>query len=149
MTVLDFKVTPANVPDCKLFIPLISNLISQGFSDLIKKGFGDNAYDTKANRDFCSEKEVEASFHTKEETGKAPKNKRSARKKSRTRSKIETVFGISHENMGFGSVQVRGLWRVSIDTSLIFIGWNFGILYSYYIDRFEDRISLKQLLYKN
>lgn len=149
MTVLGFEVTPANVHDSKLFIPLISNLISRGLSMLIQENFGDNAYDTKSNREFCEENELKASFHTKEETGKAPKKKRSARKKSRVRSKIETVFGISHENMGFGTVRVRGLGRVSIDTSLIFIGWNFGILYSFYIDRMVDRISLKRLLYKN
>jgi len=149
MTALDFEVTPANVHDSKLFIPLTSNLISRGFLSLVKESFGDNAYNTKVNREFCEEKRIKASFHTKEETGKTPKKKRSARKKSRKRSKIETVFGISHENMGFGSVRVRGLRRVVIDTALIFIGWNFGILYSFYIDRLVDRISLKRLLYKN
>ncbi|MHA1282320.1 MAG: hypothetical protein ACTSQP_07395 [Promethearchaeota archaeon] len=80
---------------------------------------------------------------------KIRRKKRSAKKKLRTRSKIETIFGISNHNMGFGSVRVRTLLNVIIDTSLIFIAWNLGILYSYYINRFEDRISLKQLLYKN
>jgi hypothetical protein len=149
MTVLEFEVTPANIHDSKLFIPLAENVISRGLSTLVKENFGDNAYNTKTNRKFCDEKQIKSSFHTKKETGKNPKNKRSARKKSKRRSKIEAVFGISNLNMGFGSVRVRGLWRVSIDTSLIFIGWNFGILYSYYIDRFRDRISIKQLLYKN
>ena len=149
MTALDFEVTPANVHDSKLFAPLTLSLISRGLSNLVKESFGDNAYDTKGNREFCQEKRIKASFHTKEETGKTPKKKRSARKKSKKRSKIETMFGISHENMGFGSVRVRGLRRVVIDTALIFIGWNFGILYSFYIDRLVDRISLKRLLYKN
>ncbi|MHA1251696.1 MAG: hypothetical protein ACTSRP_17025 [Candidatus Helarchaeota archaeon] len=64
-------------------------------------------------------------------------------------SKIETLFGISHENMGVGSVRVRTLPRIKIDTSLIFIAWNFGILYAFCIDQFEDRFSLKKFLYKN
>jgi len=93
--------------------------------------------------------DIKASFHGKDETGKNPKKKRSARKKSRIRSKIETIFGICNHNMGFGSVRVRTLPNVLIDTSIIFIAWNLGILYSYYINRFDDRISLKQLLYKN
>jgi hypothetical protein len=43
---------------------------------------------------------------------------------------IRIVFGISKLNLGFGSVRVRGIQRVSIDTDLIYIGWNLGILYS-------------------
>ena len=149
MNVLDFKITPANVNDSKIFIPLISGLLARGFEDLLKNCYGDNAYDTRANHDFCVANDIKASFHSKDETGKNPKKKRSARKKSRIRSKIETIFGISNHNMGFGSVRVRTLPNVIIDTSLIFIAWNLGILYTYYINRFEDRISLKQLLYKN
>lgn len=147
MTVLEFMVSPANVHDSKAFIPLISSALSRTISHVIREVFGDNAYDSQKNRDFCEEHHLKASFHTKEETGKMPKRKRSAKLKSKTRSKIEAVFGISHENMGFGRVRVRGLQRVAMDTSLIFIGWNFGILYSYYKEQFEDRISLKRLLY--
>jgi IS5 family transposase len=149
MTVLGFSVTPANVADCKLFSPLISSALSSNISDLVKEAYGDNAYDTSSNREFCKEKKIKVSLHSKEETGKTPKNSHSAQKKSRKRSKIETLFGIAHENLGFGAVQVRGLWRVLIDTSVIFIGWNLGILYSFYMDRLQDRISLKRLLYKN
>lgn len=149
MTILDYKITPANVHDGKFFIFLVSNLLSSKLANLLKKFFGDNAYNTIENRRFCRENHLEPLFHGKDETGKHPQKKRSARKKSRKRSKIEPVFGISKLNLGFGSVRVRGTSRVSIDTDLIFIGWNLGILYSYYIDQFEDRISLKSLLYKN
>ena len=149
MTVLDFIVTSANIHDGKLFIPLISSIFSSNLSELIRESYGDNLYDTNINRNFCKEKNLKNLFHTKEETGKNPKKRRSARKKSKKRSKIETIFGISQENLGFGSVRVRGICRVKIDTSLIFTGWNFGILYSYYIDQFEDRISIKRLFYKN
>ena len=149
MTILEYKITPANVHDGKFFIPLVSNLLSSKLVKFIKKYLGDNAYNTKENRDFCHENHLEPLFHSKDETGKYPKKKRSARKKSRKRSKIEPVFGISKLNLEFGSVRVRGIQRVSIYTDLIFIGWNLGILYSYYIDQFKDRISLKRLLYKN
>jgi len=149
MTILTYKITPANIHDGSFFVPLVSTLLSSNLATLITKYFGDNAYDIKKNRDFCHENHLKALFHRKEETGKHPKKKRSARKKSRKRSKIEPVFGISKLNLGFGAVRVRGIQRVSIDTDLIFIGWNFGILYAYYIDQFEDRISLKRLLYKN
>lgn len=149
MTILDYKITPANVHDGKFLIPLVSNVLSSKLANILKKLFGDNAYDTKINRDFCHDNHLEPLFHGKEESGKHPKKKHSARKKSKKRSKIEPVFGISKLNLGFGSVRVRGIQRVSIDTDFIFIGWNLGILYSYYIDQFEDRISLKRLLYKN
>lgn len=149
MTILDYKITPANVHDGKFFIPLVSNLLSSKLTNLLKKFFGDKAYNSKKNRDFCHKNHLEPLFHGKYETGKHPKKKRSAKRKSKKRSKIEPVFGISKLNLGFGSVRVRGTPRVSIDTDLIFIGWNLGILYSYYIDQFEDRISLKRLLYKN
>ena len=149
MTVLDFSVTPANIHDSKLFFPLISNVLSSSLSDLVKEAYGDNAYDTSTNREFCIDKDIKVSLHSKDETGKTPKKSRYAKKKSRKRSKIETLFGIAHENLGFGAVRVRGLWRVLIDTSIIFTGWNLGILYSFYMDRLQDRISLKRLLYKN
>jgi len=111
--------------------------------------YGDNAYDSEKNRRLSEEKKVAPLFHTKEETGKTPKKKRSAKAKSKKRSRIEALFGISRENMGFGKVLVRGLERVAIDVSLTFIMWNFGSLYAFLIHRFEDRISLRKLLYKN
>jgi len=149
MTVLDFTVTPANVHDSIVFMPLVSKVLSSKVGCLVKKIFADNAYATKKHHAFCHEHHIAPLFHGKAETGKHPKKKVSAKKKSKKRSKIEPVFGISKLNLGFGTVRVRGRERVLIDTSLIFIGWNFGILYSYYIDQFEDRISLKRLLYTN
>lgn len=149
MTVLDFSVTPANIHDSKMFSPLLSSLLSSSLSDLVKEAYGDNAYDTNRNREFCNREGVKVSLHSKEETGKHPNNPRSAKKKSKKRSKIETLYGIAHENLGFGAVRVRGRWRVVIDTSIVFTGWNLGILYSFYTNRLEDRISLKRLLYKN
>lgn len=148
-TVLDFIVTPANIHDSKLFIPLFSSMLSSGIFNSTKEVYGDNAYDSEQNRNFLIEKGIKVLFHTKEETGKEPKKKRSARKKSKIRSRIEVIFGISNENLGFGTVKVRGLFKVMIDTSLVFSAWNFGILMSYYINQFADRISLKKLLYKN
>ena len=149
MTVLDYIITPANVHDSRVFIPLVSKVLSSKVGNLLKRFFADNAYDTKKHRDFCHENHIAPLFHGKDESGKHPKKKGSAKKKSKKRSKIEPVFGISKLNLGFGSVRVRRLERISIDTSFIFIGWTLGILYSHYIDQFEDRISLKRLLYKN
>ncbi|MHA1437155.1 MAG: transposase [Promethearchaeota archaeon] len=148
MTVLDFSITPANIHDSKLFSPLISALLASDLSDLVKEAYGDNAYNTTHNRELCKKEDIVVSFHSKEETGKHPLRPGLAKKKSKKRSKIESLFGIAKENLGFGTVRVRGLWRVSIDSSIIFMGWNLGILYAFYTDRWEDRISLKQLLYK-
>jgi len=149
MSILNFLVTPANRHDSCLFIPLIRNMELSPIFPAIKDVYGDNAYDTERNRIHLEERGICALFHSKDETGKTPKKPQSAKRKSKKRSKIEAVFGISQENFGFGSVYVRGLSNVVIDTSIIFIGWNLGILYSYFVDRFEDRISLKKLLYKN
>lgn len=149
MTVLNFIITPANVHDSRIFVPLFSS--TQYSLDFPEIGavYGDNAYDSESNKTYLEENGVEVRFHTKEETGKNPKKLKSAKQKSKKRSRIEVLFGISHENLGFGSVRVRGLSNVVIDTAIIFTGWNLGILYSYIIDRIEDRLSLKKLLYKN
>ena len=148
MTVFDFIITPANLHDSQICVPLFLNACSTNIINLIKKVYGDNAYNIEKNRNFLEERDIRVLFHTKEETGKNPKKGISAKKKSKKRSCIEALFGISQENLGFGRVNVRGLVNVSIDTSIIFSGWNFGILYSYFINHFEDRISLKRLLYK-
>ena len=144
----DFKVTPANLHDSHMCIPLFLNVCSSNLYNLIKKAYGDNAYNNEENRNFLEEHDIKVLFHMKDETGKNPKKRTSAKKKSKKRSRIEALFGISHENLGFGIVNVRGLINVSIDTTIIFSGWNFGILYSYFINRFEDRIKLKRLFYK-
>jgi IS5 family transposase len=149
MTVLNFIVTPANIHDSKLFIPLLSRSQNSAWFSEINAVYGDNAYDSESNTSHLGEQGIEPRFHTKDETGKDPKKPKSAKRKSKKRSKIEVLFGISHENLGFGRVRVRGVVNVKIDTSLIFSGWNLGILYSYFIDRMEDHISLKKLLYKN
>ncbi|MHA1283718.1 MAG: hypothetical protein ACTSQP_14565 [Promethearchaeota archaeon] len=41
---------------------------------------------------------------------------------------------------------MRTLPNIIIDTSLIFIAWNLGFLYSYYINRFEDRDKFKTII---
>jgi len=148
MTVLNFIITPANVHDSRMFIPLFFSSEDSDFFPDINAVYGDNAYDSKKNKSYAEKNQINALFHTKEETGKHPKNPKSAKRKSRSRSRIEVLFGISHENLGFGSVRVRNLSNVKIDTAIIFSGWNLGIIYSYFIDRIEDRISLKKLLYK-
>ncbi|MHA1282321.1 MAG: transposase [Promethearchaeota archaeon] len=81
INVLDFKITPANVHDSKVFIPLISGLLARGFEDLLKNCYGDNAYDTRGNRDFCVANDIKASFHSKDETGKNQKKKTLRKKK--------------------------------------------------------------------
>lgn len=148
MTVFDFKITPANQHDSQMCIPIFLNACSTHLNTLIKQVYGDNAYDIEENHNFLEEHHIRVLFHTKKETGKHPKRPTSAKKKSKKRSRIEALFGISQENLGFGRVNVRGLVKVSIDTTIIFTGWNFGILYSYFINRLEDRISLKRLLYE-
>ena len=148
MTVLNFIVTPANVHDSRMFIPLFSSSKQSLFFSDISAVYGDNAYDSEKNNTYLEKNHIDALFHTKEETGKDPKKPKSAKRKSKKRSRIEMLFGISHENLGFGSVRVRRLSNVKIDTAIIFSGWNLGSLYSYFVDRIEDRISLKKLLYK-
>jgi len=149
MTVLDFILTPANVHDSKMFVPLIADMRESLFFSHIRGAYGDNAYDCEKNKIYLEEHHIDALFHTKEETGKHPEKPKSAKRKSKKRSRIEVLFGISHENLGFGSVRVRRLSNVQIDTAIIFSSWNLGSLYSYFVNRLEDRISLKKLLYKN
>lgn len=149
MAVVNFMVTPANVHDSKLFIPLFSASQDSGRFSEIQAVYGDNAYDSASHRSFLEAQGIEPRFHTKDETGKNPKTQESAKRKSKKRSKIEVLFGISHENLGFGRVRIRRISNVRIDTAIIFSGWNVGILYAYFVDRIEDRISLKKLLYKN
>lgn len=149
MTVLDFIVTPANVHDSKMFIPLMSHTKETHYFSNVSAVYGDNAYDSEKNKSYLEHNHIKALFHTKEETGKTPKKPKSAKRKSKKRSRIEVLFGISHENLGFGSVRVRRLSNVQIDTAIIFSSWNLGSLYSYFVGRIEDRISLKKLLYKN
>lgn len=148
MTVLNFIITPANVHDSRIFIPLFSNSKETLFFSNISAVYGDNAYNSEKNRVFLENSNVRVLFHTKEETGKEPKNPKSAKRKSKKRSRIEVLFGISQENLGFGSGKVRRLSNVKIDTAIIFSGWNLGSLYSYFVNKIEDRISLKKLLYK-
>jgi len=149
MTVVDFTVTPANVHDSKMFIPLLSRIIPGKIGGRIQKMYGDNAYATKKNREKLRAHGIGDFFHRKSETGKHPKNKRAAKRKSKIRSIIEPLFGISQENLGFGAVRVRGLSNVEIDTSLVFIGWNLQAVYAFFIGHLEDRRSLKTLLYEH
>ena len=149
MAVLNFLVTPANVHDSKLFVPLLSDTQHLASFPDITAVYGDNAYDSDLNKSYLEKGGIEARFHSKDETGKKPKYSKSAKQKSKKRSKIEVLFGISKENLGFGSVKVRTLRNVQIDTAIIFSGWNLGILYSYFVNRIADRLSLKKLMYKN
>ncbi len=142
-------VTPANTYDCQLFMPLFSAPQDLERFPEIRALYGDNAYDSESHRTFLEAQGIEPRFHTKDETGKTPKMRESAKRKSKKHSKIEVLFGIFQENLGFGAVKVRRMSNVRIDTVIIFSGRNVGILYAYFMDKIEDRISLKELLYKN
>ena len=149
MAILDFLTTPANRHDSSALPPMLFSMEENHILKKIKDFYGDNAYYSVSNRQWLTYFEKNCQFHSKDETGKKPKNVRSARRKSRIRSKVETVFGILTENYSFGRSNVCGLSNVIKETAIVYSAWNFFILMSFFVDRFEDRISLKKLLYEN
>lgn len=149
MAILDHYFTPANHYDGNALYPLLSSMEKNHIIENIKDFYGDNAYYSEDNRNWLDFYGINCEIHTKDESGKNRKNPRSAKKKSKIRSKVECVFGILHENYTFGRSAVRGKNAVFIETALIYSSWNFFILMSSFVDRFEDRISLKRLLYEN
>lgn len=149
MPILDYYLTPANRHDAGAFVPLLLSMEAHGVLPRIGDFYGDNAYFTIENRQWLDFFEKRCKIHSKEETGKHPKNRRSAKKKSRVRSKVESTFGIMQKNHNFGQVLVRGTTNVKIDTCLKITSWNHFYLMSYVMSRFEDRISLRRLFYEN
>lgn len=149
MAILDYHITPANRHDAGALISLLLSMEEHDTLSRVSDFYGDNAYFTASNRNWLSFYEKNCKFHSKEETGKHPKKPQSARKKSRVRSKVEATFGILHDNYHFGCLRVRNITNVKIDACLIFSSWNHFFLLSYLMDRFEDCISLRKLLYEN
>lgn len=146
MVILDFLTTAANVPDCHSGHSLFMTMNEYGTLGLINVMYGDNAYDTADNRNFLWENNIQPNFHDKSETGKNPINKRSARRKSRIRSKIEAMLGILTENYSFHRLLVRRFPAVITHLALIYTAWNFFFLMSWFVEKFEYRISIKSLL---
>lgn len=149
MPILGYHLTAANRHDSKALLPL---LLSMEEHDLIPHGsafYGDNAYCTAENARWLEFFELGNQFHTKDESGKHPKCKARAKRKSHIRSKVESAFGIMEENYMFGATRVRRLERVRLEMSLICTAWNHFFLLSYLMDQFEDCISLRRLLYEN
>ena len=149
MPIIDYYLTPANRHDAGAFVPLLLSMEKHDTLPRIGDFYGDNAYFTAKNRAWLEYFEKGCKLHSKEETGKNPKNRRSAKKKSRVRSKVETTFGIMAKNYNFGQTQLRGIDNVKIDTALKFSSWNHFFLLSYFMERFEDCISLRRLFYEN
>ena len=149
MPIIDYHLTPANRHDAGAFVPLLLSMEVHEMLPLVGAFYGDNAYFTTENRAWLEFHEKCCKIHSKEETGKAPKNRRSAKKKSRIRSKVESTFGIMEKNYNFGQTRLRGIDNVKIDTCLKFSSWNHFFLLSYFTERFEDRISLRRLFYEN
>ncbi len=113
---------------------------------LTGRWYGDNAYDTAGNRALLKDEVKVPLFHTKAESGDGPARPRSARRKSRIRSKVESVFGILVENYTFGTLRVRGFKRSSIEVALACCAWDFFFLMATFVGKTECRISVKQLL---
>jgi hypothetical protein len=149
MPILDYYFTPANRHDSAALVPLLLSMEAHDILPCIGAFYGDNAYCTKENNRWLEYYEISSKFHTKDETGKNPKHKSQAKRKSRIRSKVESTFGIMEENYNFGATRVRGFDRVKLDTSLIFSAWNHFFLLSYFMDQFEDCISLRRLFYEH
>jgi hypothetical protein len=149
MAILDYHITPANRHDAGALVPLLLSMENHDMISRVRDFYGDNAYFTANNQKWLAFYEKPCKFHSNEETGKLPKKPRSAKKKSRVRSKIESTFGILHDNYHFGRLRVRHTINVKIDACLIFTAWNLFFLLSYVMDRFEDCISLRKLMYEN
>jgi len=142
---LEFEVTPANVHDGKTFPKLWQDLGNDDLLAWIKEVFGDNAYASDANETLVKSDGKVPQFHSKDETGKHPRHPRQARRKSRTRSKIEADIGILSTNYTIQHVRVRGLGRVRVECALALALWNLLILLAHIEGRFEDRLSVRQL----
>lgn len=149
MPILDYHVTPANQHNAGALVPILLSMEEHETLSGIGKFYGNNAYFTVKNQQWLSFFGKPCKFHSKEETGKNHKNRLSAKKKSRGRSKVESTFGILQKNHNFGQTFVRGINNVKIDTCLIFNSWNYFLLLSYIMDRFEDCVSLRRLFYEN
>ena len=145
MPILDYHLTPANRHDSGAFVPLLLSMEAHEMLPRVGAFYGDNAYFTAENRTWLEFYEKSCKLHSNDESGKIPKNRRSAKKKSRVRSKVESTFGIMEENYNFGRTQLRGFNNVKIDTCLIFSAWNHFFLLSYFMERFEDCISLRRI----
>lgn len=148
MAILDYALTPANRHDSKIFPSLLFSMEKQKTLRLTDTFYGDSAYYTSENCAYLKYFEKECLFHTKEESGKNRASPRSAKKKSRIRSKVECVFGILTTNFNFGRSSVRTLENVGIECSLCFSSFNFFILMSFFMDQWDDHLSLRQILYK-
>jgi len=149
MPILDYHLTPANHHDSGTFFPLLLSMEQHHTLPDIGAFYGDNAYFTHENREWLEFYEKKCELHSNDESGKTPKNRCSAKRKSRIRSKVESVFGIMEENYHFGHTQLRGITNVKIEACLTFSAWNHFFLLSYFMDRFEDCISLRRLFYEN
>lgn len=148
MVILGFIVLPGNVNDISVLSPLLLDVAAGGFLKLFRVLYGDNIFDTADNRALLVQLRKECRFHTKDETGKHPAKPRSARRKSKRRSRIESTFGIATENFAFGHLQVWTFPAVETDLALFSTAWNFFFLMAWLVGRPEDGHSLKQLMYE-
>ena len=149
MAIIDYLVTPANRHDASALVPVLLSMEKHGTIAKVGAFYGDNAFFTVNNEKWLSFYEKECKFHSKEETGKCPKKRRSAKKKSRVRSRVESTFGILHKNHHFGRARTRALPKVTVDACLIFTSWNHFFMVSYFVDKSKHRISLRKLFYEN
>ena len=149
MAILGYAVAPANKSDANFLAPALEDVEDGGLLGQFNRMYGDNIFDNTDNRALLAGKNKECLFHSKAETGKHPTQPRSARRKSRRRSRIEAEFGIATNNYAFGCLATWTLPRVEIDLALFSTAWNFFFLMAWVVGRFDDRLSLKQLLYKN
>ncbi len=145
--VFAFRVTPANVSDKVQLIPTLAPLETEGMLKYVGALWGDNAFCTSGNREWMGTKKVEDHLHTGDETGKDPKCPRTAKRKSKIRSRIEALFGILRENTVFQRSRVRTLPRVTIEQTLIFAAHNLIGLVSLISGRFEDHLSSRRFLW--
>jgi len=148
MVILGYTVAGANTSDAKLLEPALRDVQVGGLLNQFNAIYGDNIFDSADNRALLETLNKTCCFHTAEETGKHPAQPRSARRKSRRRSRIEAEFGIASENFAFGRVAVWTKRRVETDLALFSAAWNFFFLMSWVVGHFEDRLSLKRLLYE-
>ena len=148
MIIIGFIVLPANVCDANLLEFVLQDVAAGGFLGLFKALYGDNIFDTGDNRQLLAWLRKACRFHTKEETGKHPTKPRSARRKSKRRSRIEATFGIGKEDFAFGHVSVWTLPRVEIDLALFSTAYNFFFLMAWLVGRPEDGHCIKCLIYE-
>lgn len=115
-----FEVTPANVHDSQV----IDNLLDK--KDKGEKFYADSAYTGEKQEKIIAEKEMQNFVHEKGYRGNplSDEQKLSNREKSRTRARVEHIFGFMENSMNQMYLQFIGIKRTKAAIGLMNLTYN-------------------------